>query len=44
MGRIGNLWMHSTFEAIIIGEKLTPSAGDTVKIVNFLDPIFDGAI
>ncbi len=44
MGRIGNLWMHSTFEAIIIGKKLTPSTGNTVEIINFLDSIFDGAI
>lgn len=36
--------MDSTFEAIIIGEKLTASTGNSMEMINLLDPIFDSAI
>lgn len=44
MTRIGNFWMNSAFEAIVIGEKLTTRAGNTMEIINFLDPIFDSSV
>ena len=36
--------MDSAFEAIIIGEKLTTSTGNSMEMINLLDPISDGAI